>query len=74
MNETKQFKNLISKNKFGIFEQKKFFSKTASKWNNNETKEMNMVSAINNALDIALQTNPNAFVFGEDVAFGGVFR
>lgn len=33
-----------------------------------------MFQAINNALDIALNTNETLLVFGEDVAFGGVFR
>jgi 2-oxoisovalerate dehydrogenase E1 component beta subunit len=35
---------------------------------------MNLVSAINSALDIALQSDPSAILFGQDVAFGGVFR
>lgn len=35
---------------------------------------MNMFQAINNALDIALKTDDSALIFGEDVAFGGVFR
>lgn len=35
---------------------------------------MNMFQAINNALDIALKTDETSLVFGEDVAFGGVFR
>jgi len=39
-----------------------------------ETKSMNLFTAINNALDIALAKDPKAVVFGEDVAFGGVFR
>jgi len=34
----------------------------------------NLVSAINDALGIALETDPSALLFGEDVAFGGVFR
>lgn len=33
-----------------------------------------MFQAINNALDITLETNDKAMVFGEDVGFGGVFR
>jgi len=37
-------------------------------------QKMNLFSAINNALDIALAKDPNAVIFGEDVAFGGVFR
>eukprot|EP00027_Filamoeba_sp_ATCC50430_P005481 CAMPEP_0168560498 /NCGR_PEP_ID=MMETSP0413-20121227/11092_1 /TAXON_ID=136452 /ORGANISM="Filamoeba nolandi, Strain NC-AS-23-1" /LENGTH=358 /DNA_ID=CAMNT_0008591803 /DNA_START=209 /DNA_END=1282 /DNA_ORIENTATION=+ len=37
-------------------------------------QKMNLFTAINNAMDIALATDPKAVVFGEDVAFGGVFR
>ncbi|OMO81096.1 DNA helicase, ATP-dependent, RecQ type [Corchorus capsularis] len=37
-------------------------------------KSFNLYSAINQALHIALETDPRAFVFGEDVGFGGVFR
>ncbi|XP_038220258.1 2-oxoisovalerate dehydrogenase subunit beta, mitochondrial [Zerene cesonia] len=39
-----------------------------------ETSKMNMMQAINNAMDITLKTDPSAVLFGEDVAFGGVFR
>ena len=39
-----------------------------------ERKKMNLVGAINDALTIALETNPTACIFGEDVGFGGVFR
>ncbi|XP_065156965.1 2-oxoisovalerate dehydrogenase subunit beta, mitochondrial [Atheta coriaria] len=39
-----------------------------------EKQKMNMFQAINNAMDIALKTDETAMVFGEDVAFGGVFR
>uniref|UniRef100_A0A2P2M116 2-oxoisovalerate dehydrogenase subunit beta 1 isoform X2 n=1 Tax=Rhizophora mucronata TaxID=61149 RepID=A0A2P2M116_RHIMU len=35
---------------------------------------MNLYSAINQALHIALETDPRSYVFGEDVSFGGVFR
>eukprot|EP00913_Durusdinium_trenchii_P020649 g19391.t1 len=35
---------------------------------------MNMFQAINNAMEIALSSNDKAMLFGEDVAFGGVFR
>lgn len=37
-------------------------------------QKMNMFQAINNAIDIALAQDSNAYVFGEDVKFGGVFR
>ncbi|BDM64156.1 2-oxoisovalerate dehydrogenase subunit beta [Shewanella sp. NFH-SH190041] len=37
--------------------------------------KMNMLQAINDALRIAMQADPNMLVFGEDVGhFGGVFR
>jgi hypothetical protein len=42
--------------------------------NSENRKKMNMYQAINNALDIALETDPNSYLFGEDVKFGGVFR
>ena len=35
---------------------------------------MNLVEAIRDALDIHMKNDPTASVFGEDVAFGGVFR
>lgn len=35
---------------------------------------MNLFTAINDAMSVALATDPLACVFGEDVAFGGVFR
>lgn len=38
------------------------------------TERMNLFTAINNAMAIALRTDESAVVFGEDVAFGGVFR
>ena len=38
------------------------------------TEKMNLVGAINDALRIALETDDKAVIFGEDVAFGGVFR
>ncbi|KAJ8314650.1 hypothetical protein KUTeg_006800 [Tegillarca granosa] len=39
-----------------------------------ETTRMTLVQAINNAIDIVLSKDPTAVLFGEDVAFGGVFR
>lgn len=35
---------------------------------------MNLFTAINDAMRVALDTDPKSIVFGEDVAFGGVFR
>ena len=38
------------------------------------TEKMTMLQSITNAMDIALERDPTACIFGEDVAFGGVFR
>lgn len=37
-------------------------------------RRMNLFTAINSALDVALNTDDSAIILGEDVAFGGVFR
>jgi len=39
-----------------------------------ETRKMNMYQALRDAMAIALAKDERAIVFGEDVAFGGVFR
>ncbi|XP_055887941.1 2-oxoisovalerate dehydrogenase subunit beta, mitochondrial-like [Biomphalaria glabrata] len=39
-----------------------------------ETTKMNFFQSITSALDIALAKDSSAVLFGEDVAFGGVFR
>ncbi|KAJ2783578.1 hypothetical protein H4R18_001631 [Coemansia javaensis] len=39
-----------------------------------ETRKMNMCQAINDALRLTLASDATSVVFGEDVAFGGVFR
>ncbi|RUS26174.1 thiamine diphosphate-binding protein [Jimgerdemannia flammicorona] len=41
---------------------------------NGETRKMNLFQAVNDAMAIALATDETAVIFGEDVAFGGVFR
>ncbi|KAF8819596.1 putative pyruvate dehydrogenase E1 component, beta subunit [Cardiosporidium cionae] len=38
------------------------------------TERMNVFTAINSAMHIIMETDPTSCVFGEDVAFGGVFR
>lgn len=38
------------------------------------TSKLNLFSAINAALKSAMHSDPTAIVFGEDIAFGGVFR
>ena len=37
-------------------------------------KKMNLFTAVNDAMRCALRADKSAIVFGEDVAFGGVFR
>nr|CAD2142852.1 unnamed protein product [Meloidogyne enterolobii] len=73
----KLLKGLIIKNNF-LFEQNKFashFNFYPTKYLNEENKEkINLCQAINQALNIALEEDPNSVCFGEDVAFGGVFR
>ncbi|KAL5265516.1 hypothetical protein ACHWQZ_G006288 [Mnemiopsis leidyi] len=39
-----------------------------------DTTKLNMFQSINNAMDIAMEKDSSAVLFGEDVAFGGVFR
>ena len=40
-----------------------------------ETTRMNMIQAINSAMDIMMTRDPDVIVMGEDVGyFGGVFR
>ncbi len=40
-----------------------------------KTMNMNMIQALNSALDVALTRDPDTLIFGEDVGyFGGVFR
>lgn len=38
------------------------------------TTKLNLFQSINSALHTSLSTNPTTILFGEDVAFGGVFR
>ncbi|KIK44584.1 hypothetical protein CY34DRAFT_802574 [Suillus luteus UH-Slu-Lm8-n1] len=39
-----------------------------------ETRKMNLYQAVRDALSIALAKDDSAVIFGEDIAFGGVFR
>jgi 2-oxoisovalerate dehydrogenase E1 component beta subunit len=39
-----------------------------------ETNKMNLFTALNDGMKIALKTDDSAIIFGEDVGFGGVFR
>jgi len=40
----------------------------------NAEVQMNLFTAVNDAMSIAMKTDDSAILFGEDVAFGGVFR
>lgn len=42
--------------------------------NENADRKMNLFTAVNDAMSIAMKTDGSAIVFGEDVGFGGVFR
>eukprot|EP00954_Amorphochlora_amoebiformis_P027233 1384246-Amorphochlora_amoeboformis.AAC.1 len=39
-----------------------------------ETRKMNLFTAVNDALDLAMKQDDEVILFGEDVKFGGVFR
>mmetsp|Transcript_10812 Transcript_10812/g.15934 ORF Transcript_10812/g.15934 Transcript_10812/m.15934 type:complete len:366 (-) Transcript_10812:95-1192(-) len=60
--------------------QRSFLSTVAASVSGNENTiqnsevQMNLFTAVNNAMDIAMKTDDSAILFGEDVAFGGVFR
>jgi len=41
---------------------------------NRQTERKNLFMALNDAMRVAMETDPKAVIFGEDVAFGGVFR
>merc|ERR1712216_71872 len=38
------------------------------------SENLNLCNVVNQALRIALDTDPSAILYGEDVGFGGVFR
>jgi len=50
-----------------------FFPETLA-FTEGESNRMNLYQSINQALDLVLESNSSSIVFGEDVAFGGVFR
>ncbi|KAM7441793.1 hypothetical protein ABFA07_009195 [Porites harrisoni] len=39
-----------------------------------ETQKMNLCQSLTSAMDLILESDSSAVIFGEDVAFGGVFR
>jgi 2-oxoisovalerate dehydrogenase E1 component beta subunit len=46
----------------------------SSEVRNGTTRQMNLFQSINDALSLALAADDSVLLFGEDVAFGGVFR
>ncbi|XP_055920362.1 2-oxoisovalerate dehydrogenase subunit beta, mitochondrial [Eupeodes corollae] len=62
--------------KIGIAQNRSHFTyyPDKTKQNDGTAQKMNMFQAINNAMDLALESDKSALVFGEDVGFGGVFR
>jgi len=42
--------------------------------NPTDVKNMNLCATITNTLNIAMEADEKAIIFGEDVKFGGVFR
>eukprot|EP00916_Digyalum_oweni_P022214 GHVL01036848.1.p1 GENE.GHVL01036848.1~~GHVL01036848.1.p1 ORF type:complete len:286 (-),score=47.48 GHVL01036848.1:73-930(-) len=52
----------------------RFMSTSMAKIETMPKEKMNMFTSINSALHIVMESDPTACVFGEDVAFGGVFR
>lgn len=50
------------------------YSKNEIDVENKKTQKLNMCNAINDALKLALAEDEKTLIFGEDVAFGGVFR
>lgn len=50
------------------------FLNTMEQASKGEQKKLSFFMAVNDALKIAMEKDPKACLFGEDVAFGGVFR
>lgn len=68
------WKKLIQIRGFHETKQASSIIPTTNNVKTDDLEEMTLLAAINNALDHALERNHNAITFGEDVAFGGVFR
>jgi 2-oxoisovalerate dehydrogenase E1 component beta subunit len=50
-------------------------AKNLCRWSERSVNvKVNLLGSINSALNIALETDKSAVIFGEDVGFGGVFR
>jgi len=62
------------KGMMGITSQTSRFNSTVSSSDFGETEEMNLFTALQSGMDNCMEEDSNAYIFGEDVAFGGVFR
>jgi hypothetical protein len=56
------------------YEYKYVHNNTEIDLKNKETHTLNLFQSVNEAMRIAMETDEKTLVFGEDVAFGGVFR
>jgi hypothetical protein len=56
------------------YEYKHVHNNTEIDLKNKETHTLNLFQSVNEAMRIAMETDEKTLVFGEDVAFGGVFR
>jgi len=70
----KLFKNKAEKYLISRYASSFKFQPEIAPTNLGETSKMNLFQSVTNALDISLSADKSAVVFGEDVAFGGVFR
>jgi len=52
----------------------RYFSSISEEQEEGGTRRMNLFTAVNDAMKVALMTDESAILFGEDVGFGGVFR
>eukprot|EP01080_Neovahlkampfia_damariscottae_P011413 gene11413-4580_t len=56
------------------YEYKTVYKNTEINLEEKETHQLNLFQSVNEAMRIAMEEDPKTCVFGEDVAFGGVFR
>src|SRR5690606_38030479 len=66
--------NKIDISKYNSFKPTLVYKNTEIDTTSKTTQKMNLCQSVNNAIDIAMEKDEKAVVFGEDVAFGGVFR
>ncbi|KAI5460634.1 thiamine diphosphate-binding protein [Mariannaea sp. PMI_226] len=72
---TRRLNNPINYNSTPLLHHsKETFPNTAGLPTHGSSKRMNLCQSVNDALRTALSASPKVLCFGEDVAFGGVFR